>query len=1539
MGYYAIIKVYFLPRILLRGDEKIYKLIIYGFSFFFFFLFADPTLAAKITPDYIEKSPAIEYNWGLGGPEGKTDNFVALFDQSQQLESGDYFIQTFADDGIKVYFNNMDKPVIEKWNYSWTTNISRSLLPNIKEGHYNIKTLFRDGTKNAAVYSHIIPFDSWLVYYYNNLTGTGAPAAAEVVKSVNGESFFYNKASMKELSYSSASLITAKRLDAGEYVFDINTDADIQLFIDGELVLDQFLSTDSQKQAIKVKINDKKNATNGEKNVHWIEVKYKHPTEQSKIQLSVLPYNDFMKINQKDGWIGEIFPNINFTGNSIILGKDPSTRLINDLDYNWYLNSPHPNIPRDYFSARFIRKYEIDETNVYSIKVSADDKVRVYVDGDKVIDSWKYIPGGNREVTLPLSKGIHDIMVEYQESTLNARIKLSITKNVDFTETKEALSYNWHRDGPVKNKTDNFTAKFDQSQYLDSGDYFIQTLADDGLIMEVNGETIINRWNYSSNIINRSLLTKVSEGQQNITTLYRDGILGASIFSHIVPFGDWLAYYYPNKEFSEEPTAAKIICAADKYGKLEEINWQESPVPGVIPKDNFSVRYVTAKRIPAGDYVLKTGADDGLQVYIDGKLVLDRFTPVGYREDSIKIPIKDHTSGNSDESDVHWIEVKYKEGILSSRVNVSLIPYADFMDFDPENGWVGEFYPNISHEGNPVVIGGLATTQQYQDLDFNWGLSSPTPLVPKDKFSSRFTKIINIDEPGYYVLSSWADDGIRVYVDEKLILDSWHYIRLQDEPRQVGINLSEGNHKIVIEHFDGKQGARLKFSLDKGKTTYSEKLESISYNWGKGSPNVEVQPDNFTATFDQSQYLKSGDYFFQTYADDGVTVDFNGKRIIDRIDYSFDSLIDRAILTNIKSGNQKVTTKYKEGDGNALLFSNVISFGDWLAYYYPNRTLTGTPTASKVVKANFHKYGALEENNGYGSPVPGIIPNDSFSAHYVTATRIKAGDYVLRTGADDGVQIFIDGELVLDRFTNGAFREDSKKVSIIDGENGDIHWIEVKYFEASQSSKLEVFLQPFDEAKNITSNDGWFGEFYDNKSFTGTPIIVGGKDAIKPIPTLNFNWDNNSPSPLLPKDNFSAIFTKKINIENPGNYAITVHADDGVKVYFNKKIVIDSLEYVPGNKRHAVLNNVEAGNHEIIVEYVEGILAAELKFEIDQVAATSFLEVDLRKPANITAKDIVNFFNKKKPDSILKNFAEDFIKVQNSSGINAQYLVAHAIWETGWGSSNLAIYKRNFFGYGAYDSCPFTCGYYFPTGLDSINYVAYKIKDNYLNPGGIYYNGPNLIGMNVKYATDQNWKNGIANLMESIKPFDAQYYDRVGVSTKQPPIPKQYDRDIPEGQPFPSSIFIDYPTDIIATTNTSVNFRTLPYVSSSTIQGLLTKDTEIIINGFNTDVKTLRIGGKDYKWYRVTVNGKNGWVNGAYFTIKNLLQVEASALNIRKDATTSSTILETVPDKTYLKIVLDSSGNPIKKNEWYQVYTSKNQKGYVSGEFVNIITH
>jgi hypothetical protein len=113
----------------------------------------------------------------------------------------------------------------------------------------------------------------------------------------------------------------------------------------------------------------------------------------------------------------------------------------------------------------------------------------------------------------------------------------------------------------------------------------------------------------------------------------------------------------------------------------------------------------------------------------------------------------------------------------------------------------------------------------------------------------------------------------------------------------------------------------------------------------------------------------------------------------------------------------------------------------------------------------------------------------------------------------------------------------------------------------------------------------------------------------------------------------------------------------------------------------------------------------------------------------------------------LPRLGSAFLRAERKEGLNARYFIAHALLESGWGASDIARFKRNLFGYNAFDRDPWKYASSFRTYEKGIMAVAEKIRDSYLTPSGrFFYRYTTLRAMNVYYASDPNWATKIAYL-------------------------------------------------------------------------------------------------------------------------------------------------------------------------------------------------
>jgi len=95
----------------------------------------------------------------------------------------------------------------------------------------------------------------------------------------------------------------------------------------------------------------------------------------------------------------------------------------------------------DNFSARWSRTRSFD-AGLYRFSVRADDGVRLYVDGERVINEWHSSNGSQTyTVDLPL-KGSHTLRVDYYEGLGQALVKVSWTRIGDIPPVNGAPDAN-----------------------------------------------------------------------------------------------------------------------------------------------------------------------------------------------------------------------------------------------------------------------------------------------------------------------------------------------------------------------------------------------------------------------------------------------------------------------------------------------------------------------------------------------------------------------------------------------------------------------------------------------------------------------------------------------------------------------------------------------------------------------------------------------------------------------------------------------------------------------------------------------------------------------------------------------------------------------------------------------------------------------------------------------------------------------------------------------------------------------------------------
>ncbi|NLE77273.1 MAG: hypothetical protein GX605_11050 [Chloroflexi bacterium] len=269
----------------------------------------------------------------------------------------------------------------------------------------------------------------------------------------------------------------------------------------------------------------------------------------------------------------------------------------------------------------------------------------------------------------------------------------------------------------------------------------------------------------------------------------------------------WQGEYYGNRHLGGSPWLVR----SDAHINFD---WGDgAPGPG-LPSNDFSVRWTRDVYFEGGDYRFTTVTDDGVRLVVDGILLIDQWQ---------EMPARTHSADMALRTGMHTIRMDYFEGYGRAVAHLSWAKFtAPTPTPTPTPGvqppalpqpqspglvrttWYGEYYNNM------VLSGRTAMTRNDADINFSWGAASPAPAVRADRFSVRWTGQINVAN-GRYRFSVETDDGIRVWVDDALIIDEWRHGFARHERT---IPLSQGAHTVRVEYFEDGGNAVAKVRIE-----------------------------------------------------------------------------------------------------------------------------------------------------------------------------------------------------------------------------------------------------------------------------------------------------------------------------------------------------------------------------------------------------------------------------------------------------------------------------------------------------------------------------------------------------------------------------------------------------------------------------------------------------------------------------------------------------------------------------------------------------
>ncbi len=376
------------------------------------------------------------------------------------------------------------------------------------------------------------------------------------------------------------------------------------------------------------------------------------------------------------------------------------------------------------------------------------------------------------------------------------------------------------------------------------------------------------------------------------------------------------------------------------------------------------------------------------------------------------------------------------------------------------NLWFASYYVGETLSGDP------AYTAEEARIDYDWGDAGHPPGVSEDHFSARWVGDWLLEQ-GTYTFFVYADDGVRLWLDDQLLVDAW----------QPGMGFHEGTagvataglHRLRLEYFEvtGAAAIRLHWRrtdlyprweakyyrlpwVEAEGLMYETLDHSIQFDWGLGAP-AGLPADGFSVAWTSRRLFEPGTNRLYVYADDGYRLYLDGNLLgqggwvdgqpggqVDTV-YSFEA-----------AALEYHTVAYHFHDRGSLaearLWLEYAERSPWQAEYFPNPTLSGEPAVVRDEDAVYYDW-------GFDKARPALPSPDDFSVRWSGERYFHSGAYRFGLFADDGVKLWVDGALLVDQWHPGRGEYHSLVTHLAEG----LHQVVIEYYEVSGEAEIRFW--------------------------------------------------------------------------------------------------------------------------------------------------------------------------------------------------------------------------------------------------------------------------------------------------------------------------------------------------------------------------------------------------------------------------------------------------------------------------------------------------
>ena len=342
-------------------------------------------------------------------------------------------------------------------------------------------------------------------------------------------------------------------------------------------------------------------------------------------------------------WQGSYYNNQDLSGSPVFTRIDPA------IVFNWGPYGPGSGVGGQHWSARWTSETYLN-AGTYQFVATSDDGVRLFIDGQTVIDGWHDQVPTTYSADASVVTGTHLIEVDYYQNQGNASLTVSwnYVSSPSTQWTAQYFNNPYLQGAPVVARYENginydwgiggspdpavpfnyFSGRWIASLPFNAGTYRFNVVGSNGVRLYIDDATVIDQWQINPAVTDYVIDIPLSSGIHTLRLEYFEWTGDATIkldYQTAVGPPPYQNQTWYGEYFSNPNLQGSAVFNRDDGSSGIAFDWSNSTPGSGIGHDFYSVRWTRTVYFPAGNYTFYLTSDDGSRLYIDGNLSIDQW--------------------------------------------------------------------------------------------------------------------------------------------------------------------------------------------------------------------------------------------------------------------------------------------------------------------------------------------------------------------------------------------------------------------------------------------------------------------------------------------------------------------------------------------------------------------------------------------------------------------------------------------------------------------------------------------------------------------------------------------------------------------------------------------------------------------------------------------------------------------------------------------------------------------------------------------------